>query len=67
MSGANRKFTISGNTGVAYTSLSYPDGSGGTLTAYADANGDYAFTVPMNWSGTVTPQHVNCTFTPAVS
>lgn len=58
-------FTISGNAGIAYTSLSYPNGSGGTLTAYADVDGNYAFTVPMGWSGTVTPTHFNCTFTPA--
>jgi hypothetical protein len=44
-------YTISGNAGVVDATLSYTDGSAKTATT--DANGNYSFTVPYNWSGTV--------------
>jgi hypothetical protein len=42
--------TISGHAGPENTTIDY--GVGTTVT---DANGDYSFTVPVGWSGTVTP------------
>jgi hypothetical protein len=57
------KYTISGNAGAAGVTLSYEDG--GAKTATADAGGDYSFTVPQGWSGTVTPSKPSTTFAPA--
>lgn len=54
--------TISGNAGGTDVTLSYLDG--GSQTATADANGDYSFTVPYNWSGTVTPDKDGYLFVP---
>jgi hypothetical protein len=54
--------TISGNAGVAGATLSYTDGS--PKTATTDGNGAYSFTVPYNWSGTVTPSKAGYTFSP---
>ena len=42
--------TISGDAGPENTTINYGDGV--TVT---DPNGNYAFTVPQGWSGTVTP------------
>ena len=53
---------ISGNAGIVDAVLSYDNG--GPQTATADLNGDYGFTVPEHWSGTVTPSKTGCTFTP---
>ena len=47
--------TISGSTGASGVALSYMDGTPKTVTS--DANGNYSFTVPVGWSGTVTPAH----------
>ena len=55
--------TISGNLGIGGATLRYVDGS--PKTATADASGNYSFTVPYNWSGTVTPSKVCYAFSPA--
>ena len=55
--------TISGNVGAAGVKLSYVNGTAKTVTA--DGSGNYSFDVPYRWSGTVTPAHVNYTFSPA--
>ena len=54
--------TISGNAGVAGVTLSYTDGT--PKTATADGSGNYSFTVPNGWSGTVTPSLAGFTFAP---
>jgi CSLREA domain-containing protein len=54
------EFNISGNTGVAGAILSYTNGS--LLTAIADSSGNYTFTVPASWSGSVTPSLPGYTF-----
>jgi hypothetical protein len=51
--------TISGNAGVGGATLSY---SGGPTSA--DSVGNYSFTVPYGWTGTVTPSKANFTFSP---
>ena len=56
-------YTISGNAGAAGTVLSYTDGT--PKTATADISGNYTFSVPTGWSGTVTPALTGRTFTPA--
>jgi predicted outer membrane repeat protein len=53
------EFTISGNTGVGGVTLTYPEG-----TTISDENGKYSFTVPYQWSGTVTPSKAGYRFTP---
>lgn len=55
--------SISGNAGVAGAILSYTDGTSMTVTA--DGSGSYSFTIPSNWSGTVTPSLAGYAFTPA--
>jgi len=55
-------YTISGNAGVAGATLSYTDVTSKTSTA--DGSGNYSFTVPYNWSGTVTPSKTGYAFTP---
>ena len=52
-------FTISGNAGVASATLNY---TGGSTTA--DVSGNYSFTVPADWSGTVTPSKTGFVFSP---
>jgi hypothetical protein len=59
----NCRYTISGNAGIAEATLSYTDGT--PKTATADGSGNYSFTVPYAWSGTVTPSKPGYTFTPA--
>ena len=54
--------TISGSAGVAGAILSYTDSTAKTATA--DGSGNYSFTVPYNWCGTVTPSKTGYTFTP---
>jgi hypothetical protein len=49
--------TLSGNVGVGGAMLSYTDGT--PKTATANGTGNYTFTVPYNWSGTVTPLLAN--------
>ena len=51
---------ISGNAGVAGATLTY---AGGSTTADT-TTGDYSFTVPFGWSGTVTPVKNCYTFSP---
>jgi hypothetical protein len=53
---------ISGTAGTAGASLSYVDGS--PKNVIADGGGNYSFTVPFNWSGTVTPSKAGFTFSP---
>jgi hypothetical protein len=55
--------TISGNAGESGVTLSYINGTPKTVTT--NAHGAYSFTVPYNWSGTVTPFKAGLTFTPA--
>ena len=55
-------YTISGSTTLTGVTLSYNDG--GAKTATSGAGGSYSFTVPYNWSGTVTPSLTGYTFTP---
>jgi N-acetylneuraminic acid mutarotase len=50
---------ISGQAGVSGATLSY---GGGSTTA--DSSGNYSFTVPDGWSGTVTPSKAGYTFSP---
>lgn len=53
---------ISGNAGIGGAVLAYYDGGAKTVTA--DASGNYSFTIPYDWSGTVTPSKPNYLFTP---
>jgi hypothetical protein len=52
-------FTISGNAGTAGATLNYTGGS-----TPADGSGNYSFTVPADWSGTVTPSKPTYVFSP---
>jgi hypothetical protein len=54
---------ISGNTGIGGATLSYTDGT--LKTATADGSGNYSFSVPSGWSGTVTPFRANYIFSPS--
>lgn len=56
-------FVLSGNAGQAGVVLAYTDGS--AKTAIADGMGNFAITVPRDWSGTVTPALAGFTFSPA--
>ncbi|MEN6408785.1 MAG: hypothetical protein ABFD44_03635, partial [Anaerolineaceae bacterium] len=56
-------FTISGNAGVAGTTLSYNDGSPQTVTA--DSSGNYSVTVPEGWTGIITPSLAGYEFAPS--
>ena len=58
-----KNVTVSGNVGIEGASLSYNDGT--AKTAISDINGDYSFTIPYNWSGTVVPSLDCYAFTPA--
>ncbi|HLO32066.1 MAG TPA: C39 family peptidase [Anaerolineales bacterium] len=57
--GVPDSYTISGNAGAANAAITYT--SGFTTT---NASGDYSFTVPAGWFGTVTPSRPGYTFTP---
>jgi Leucine-rich repeat (LRR) protein len=57
------RYTISGKAGTGGATLKYTDVTLKTVTA--DASGNYSFTVPYNWSGTVTPSKAGYTFSPA--
>ena len=50
---------ISGNAGIAGATLNYTGGF-----TVADGNGNYSFTVPSGWSGTVTPTRDGYSFSP---
>src|SRR6266508_3129854 len=52
-------FTISGNAGTPGATINY---TGGSTTA--DGSGNYSFTVPADWSGTVTPSKIGFIFSP---
>ena len=54
--------TISGNAGIAGATLSYTDGT--PKTVIADGSGNYSITVPLNWSGAVTPSKTGYAFSP---
>ncbi len=54
---------ISGNAGTGGATLSYEDGGPKSITA--DSSGNYSITVPMGWSGTVTPSKLGFMFSPA--
>jgi hypothetical protein len=54
--------TISGNAGVAGATLNYFDGT--ARSVLAGSNGNYSITVPLGWSGLVTPTKANYRFTP---
>jgi hypothetical protein len=56
-------FLIRGNAGVPDAVLSYDND--GPRTVNSDVNGDYGFTVPSGWSGTVTPAKDDFQFNPA--
>ena len=51
---------LSGNAGIAGATLNYTGGF-----TVADGNGNYSFTVPSGWSGTVTPFINGYSFSPA--
>lgn len=55
--------TISGNTGTGGVTLSYDDG--GPKTETSNGGGNYSITVPLGWSGTVTPSKSHYNFTPS--
>ena len=54
--------TISGNAGVAGALVSYVGDTTGSVVA--DGFGNYSFTVPSNWHGTITPTKTGYTFVP---
>jgi len=60
---ATALYSISGNVGVGGVTLGYTVNSV-PLTATSNLFGDYAFSVPANWTGTVTPTHACFTFAP---
>jgi hypothetical protein len=55
-------YTISGNAGTPGATLSYTGTTSGSATA--DISGNYSFTVPSGWSGTVTPSKIGFVFSP---
>jgi hypothetical protein len=54
--------TISGNAGIAGATLNYAGTTNGSATA--NSSGNYSFTVPFDWAGTVTPSKLGYTFSP---
>ena len=61
-SDGSKTLTIAGQVGAEGVVLNYTDGIAKTATT--DASGRYTFTVPINWTGTVTPSRDGSTFTP---
>ncbi|MCB9250738.1 MAG: hypothetical protein H6613_20465 [Ignavibacteriales bacterium] len=59
---ALNNYTITGNTGIGNTTLSWMDGSAKSITSLP--NGDYTVTLPHGWSGTITPTKIGYTFSP---
>jgi alpha-tubulin suppressor-like RCC1 family protein len=53
---------ISGHTPIAFTTLSYTDGT--PKSKNADFNGDYSIGVSYNWSGVITPSSDEGSFSP---
>ncbi len=60
---SNADVIILGNAGVPGAVISYVNGSAKTVTA--DGIGAYSITVPINWSGTLTPSKSGYRFSPA--
>ncbi len=60
---SNADVIILGNAGVAGAVLSYVNSTAKTVTA--DGTGAYSITVPLNWSGTITPSKTGYRFSPA--
>jgi hypothetical protein len=56
-------YTISGNAGVAGATLTYTNGT--PMFVEADGTGNYSITLPMGWTGTVTPYRIGYSFTPS--
>ena len=52
-------FTISGNAGTPAATINYTGGS-----TVADGSGNYSFTVPADWNGSVTPSKPGFVFSP---
>jgi inhibitor of cysteine peptidase len=57
------RMTISGNAGTGNVDLGFTNGS--LQTATADVIGNYTITLPLAWSGTVTPSRPGYSFLPA--
>lgn len=55
--------SISGNTGIAYATLTYTIGIG-IHDSTADSAGNYTINVPYNWSGDITPSLAGYLFEP---
>ena len=55
-------YTISGKVSTSEVVLTYQNG--GTQTVRSDALGNYSFSVPSGWSGTVTPSKTGYAFLP---
>ena len=55
-------YSISGNAGVAGVTLRYTDSA--PKTAASQSDGNYSFSVPETWSGTVAPSHACFIFNP---
>ncbi len=60
---ASQLFSISGNTGVGGMTLSYTTGTPQSVTS--QGNGNYSLSVPIGWTGIVTPSHPCFSFSPA--
>jgi hypothetical protein len=56
-------YTISGNVGVSGATLSYTDIT--PKTVLSNSLGNYLITVPLGWTGTVTPSKSGYLFSPA--
>ncbi len=56
--------TISGNAGVGGAGIFYSGSASGNATADA-STGAYSFSVPLNWTGTITPSKAGYSFSPA--
>src|SRR5262249_43010617 len=54
--------TILGNAGVGRAVLSYTDGT--LKNVIADSTGAYSISVPLHWSGTITPSKAGYIFSP---
>lgn len=55
-------YTITGTAGVGGASLTYTDGF--PKFVLTDAGGNYSISVPLGWSGTITPHKVGYSFSP---
>ena len=60
---SNADVIIVGNAGVAGAVLSYVNSTAKTVTA--DGTGAYSITLPVNWTGTITPSKTGYRFSPA--